>query len=199
LKVFGCTAYAHVDNGKLEPRAIKCLFLGYGSRVKGYMLWNPETRKTFISRSVVFNESMMFYDSLTSEHIPDNFDKELQYINVQVEHEDDAEGVQVQHHVHDDTGVQVEPPVDDQENDVVDNESHDDVQHLPPILQLDEDLPIATCNSKRGCGRPHRLIEECNMIYYALSCAEQVDSSYEPATYFEAIACSDREKWIATM
>jgi hypothetical protein len=37
------------------------------------------------------------------------------------------------------------------------------------------------------------------MIYYALSCAEQVDSSYEPATYSEAIACSDREKWIAAM
>jgi hypothetical protein len=26
LRVFGCTAYAHVDNKKLEPRAIKCLF-----------------------------------------------------------------------------------------------------------------------------------------------------------------------------
>jgi hypothetical protein len=37
------------------------------------------------------------------------------------------------------------------------------------------------------------------MIYYALSCAEQVDSSYEPATYSEVIACSDREKWIVAM
>ena len=64
LRVFGCTAYAHVDNGKLEPRAIKCLFLGYGSGVKGYKLWNPETKKTFMSRSVVFNESVMFNDSL---------------------------------------------------------------------------------------------------------------------------------------
>jgi transposase InsO family protein len=26
LKVFGCTAYAHVNNGKLEPRAVKCIF-----------------------------------------------------------------------------------------------------------------------------------------------------------------------------
>ena len=34
LKVFGCTVYAHIDNGKLEPRAVKCLFLGYGSGVK---------------------------------------------------------------------------------------------------------------------------------------------------------------------
>ncbi|KAG8501115.1 hypothetical protein CXB51_003217 [Gossypium anomalum] len=29
LKIFGCPAYAHVDNGKLEPRSIKCVFLGY--------------------------------------------------------------------------------------------------------------------------------------------------------------------------
>jgi hypothetical protein len=36
LRVFGCTAYAHVDNGKLEPRAIKCIFLGYQSGVKCY-------------------------------------------------------------------------------------------------------------------------------------------------------------------
>ena len=27
LRVCGCTTYAHVDNGKLEPRDIKCLFL----------------------------------------------------------------------------------------------------------------------------------------------------------------------------
>ncbi|KAG8488507.1 hypothetical protein CXB51_016436 [Gossypium anomalum] len=29
LKIFGCPADAHVDNGKLEPRSIKCIFLGY--------------------------------------------------------------------------------------------------------------------------------------------------------------------------
>ena len=33
LRIFGCTAHAHVDNRKLESRAIKCLFVGYGSRV----------------------------------------------------------------------------------------------------------------------------------------------------------------------
>jgi hypothetical protein len=36
LKVFDCTAYAHLDSGKLEPRAVKCVFLGYGPGVKGY-------------------------------------------------------------------------------------------------------------------------------------------------------------------
>ena len=29
LRIFGCLAYAYVNNGKLEPRAKKCIFLGY--------------------------------------------------------------------------------------------------------------------------------------------------------------------------
>ncbi|KAG8472774.1 hypothetical protein CXB51_034669 [Gossypium anomalum] len=45
LKIIGCLAYAHVDNGKLEPRSIKCVFLGYKAGVKGYKLWCPESRK----------------------------------------------------------------------------------------------------------------------------------------------------------
>ena len=61
-RVFGCTAYAHVDNGKLEPRAVKCIFLGYKSGVKGFKLWNPQTQKVVISRNVIFNESAMLHD-----------------------------------------------------------------------------------------------------------------------------------------
>jgi hypothetical protein len=68
-------------------------FLGYGLRIKGYKLWNPETGKTFMSRSVVFNESVMFTDSLPSDHVPK---KELQSMCMQVEHVDDDIGVQVE-------------------------------------------------------------------------------------------------------
>jgi len=64
LRVFGCTTYAHVDNGKLEPRAAKCIFLGYQPGVKGYKLWNPQTHKVVLSRNVIFNESAMFHDNL---------------------------------------------------------------------------------------------------------------------------------------
>ncbi|KAG8486278.1 hypothetical protein CXB51_019698 [Gossypium anomalum] len=74
LKIFGCPAYAHVDNGKLESRSIKCVFLGYKAGVKGYKLWYPENRKVVISRDVVFNETAM----LLNLSLKDSYNKENQ-------------------------------------------------------------------------------------------------------------------------
>lgn len=34
-RVFGCTAYVHQSMAKLEPRAIRCIFLGYAEQKKG--------------------------------------------------------------------------------------------------------------------------------------------------------------------
>ena len=36
LKIFGCDAYIYVNDEKLEPRARKCIFVGYDLGVKGY-------------------------------------------------------------------------------------------------------------------------------------------------------------------
>lgn len=40
LKVFGCEAFAHQSEGKLDPRSKKCIFLGYQEGTKGYRLWD---------------------------------------------------------------------------------------------------------------------------------------------------------------
>ncbi|KAG8492474.1 hypothetical protein CXB51_009570 [Gossypium anomalum] len=84
LKIYGCPTYAHVDNGKLEPRSIKCVFLGYKAGVKGYKLWCPENRKVVISRDVVFDETAM----LPNLSLKDSSNKENQK---QVEHQINAE------------------------------------------------------------------------------------------------------------
>ncbi|KAG8499425.1 hypothetical protein CXB51_005933 [Gossypium anomalum] len=73
LKIFGCPAYTNVDNGKLEPRSIKCIFLGYKAGVKGYKLWCPENRKVVISRDV-FDETAM----LPNLSLKDSSNKENQ-------------------------------------------------------------------------------------------------------------------------
>ena len=63
LRVFGCLAYAHVKGDKLEPRALRCIFLGYLESVKAYKLWclEPCMRKSIVIRDVVFNEAVMGY------------------------------------------------------------------------------------------------------------------------------------------
>ncbi|KAK1696743.1 hypothetical protein QYE76_013440 [Lolium multiflorum] len=52
---------------------------------------------------------------------------------------------------------------------------------------------------RRNKGPRHRLIEECNLVHHALSCAEHVKHDTEPATYTEAVASVDRVKWISAM
>ena len=38
IRICGCPAYVHTNDGKFERRAHKCIFLAYASGVKGYRL-----------------------------------------------------------------------------------------------------------------------------------------------------------------
>ncbi|GJU22498.1 retrovirus-related pol polyprotein from transposon TNT 1-94 [Tanacetum coccineum] len=80
LRICGYVAYPHDKQGKLEPRVIKCIFL-YLEGVKGYRLYrlDDESPKIVTSRKVVFNESVMYKDTLKdSGACVDNSVKELQ-------------------------------------------------------------------------------------------------------------------------
>ena len=60
LRIFGCSAYAHIPNderSKMDPKAKKSIFLGYGIGIKGYRLFDTDTSKIFHSRDVIFNET----------------------------------------------------------------------------------------------------------------------------------------------
>jgi len=61
--------YAHVNNGKLAPRAVKCMVLGYASEYKGYRMWCPESKKVIQSRDVTFNETAIL-SSGTDSSVP---------------------------------------------------------------------------------------------------------------------------------
>ncbi|GJZ96173.1 retrovirus-related pol polyprotein from transposon TNT 1-94 [Tanacetum coccineum] len=90
LKIFNCVAYSHVNQGKLKPRAIKCIFLGYPDGVKGYRLWRLDDvkPKIIISMDFVFSEILMYKDTLKGASTTDSykevgFEVELQDIRVE--------------------------------------------------------------------------------------------------------------------
>lgn len=82
LKVFWCVAYAHQKEGKLDPRAKKCMFVGYPEGVICYKLWYKDGNmlKSFISRDVVIIETEYYMATAIQEGSDeggmDNYDKE---------------------------------------------------------------------------------------------------------------------------
>ena len=66
LGVFGCTSFVHIHNynwGKLDPRALKCVFVGYSSTQKGYKCYHPPTRKLYVSADVTFVENKPYFST----------------------------------------------------------------------------------------------------------------------------------------
>ena len=64
LKMFGSIAYVHILDEKrreLDPKAKKCVLIGYAQDRKGYKCYNPSTKKTWVSRDVVFDELGSWY------------------------------------------------------------------------------------------------------------------------------------------
>ena len=56
-KIFGCSVFVHVHQthrSKLDPRSIKCIFIGYSSNHKGYKCYSPTTKRVYHSLDVIF-------------------------------------------------------------------------------------------------------------------------------------------------
>lgn len=48
---------------KLDPKDLKCIFLGYSHLQKGYQCYSTELGKYIVSNDVVFLETLLFYTS----------------------------------------------------------------------------------------------------------------------------------------
>ena len=63
-RIFGCICYVHVHShlrDKLDPRALKCVFLGYSNSQKVYKCFRPSLGKYYVSMDVQFNEHESYF------------------------------------------------------------------------------------------------------------------------------------------
>ena len=77
LNVFGCVAYSKnrdtSKKSKFEPKATKCLFIGYSDNTTAYLLQNLKTRQIFTFRNVRFNKNNLPGFHNETEDIEDSF------------------------------------------------------------------------------------------------------------------------------
>ena len=77
--------------GKLDPQAVKCIFVGYASTQKGYKCWDPIGKRLFVSMDVTFREEEPYY---TKKGDLDQFLDEFSLVNESDHREGEDDGVQ---------------------------------------------------------------------------------------------------------
>jgi hypothetical protein len=61
LRIFGLVAFVHiskVNRQKLDPKSVKCLFVGNATIQTAYRCWSPTERKIKIRRNVIFDKQI---------------------------------------------------------------------------------------------------------------------------------------------
>nr|GEW51349.1 zinc finger, CCHC-type [Tanacetum cinerariifolium] len=171
LRTFGCVAYSHVQQGKLKPRAVKYILLGYTEGVKGYRIYrlDNESPKMVTSRNVVFNESVMYKDTLKDSGV--GADKSVEELQVEVELQ------RLNNHTLEQDQTNNENQTDQDDGD--DEDAGDQEIDQPPDLT---DYQLVQDREPKIRMKPLRFRDESNMAAYAFAAAEEEDT-HEPLTY----------------
>ncbi|GKE69830.1 retrovirus-related pol polyprotein from transposon TNT 1-94, partial [Tanacetum coccineum] len=59
---------------KLDPKLLKCVFLGYSCIQKGYRCYSPQLHSYLVSRDVTFHEDLPYFPVTTYHHQEENDD-----------------------------------------------------------------------------------------------------------------------------
>lgn len=196
LRRFGSIAYVHHDQGKLQPRALKGVFLGYPQGTKGYKVWLLDSEKCVISRNIVFHEEVMFKDLKSEkEHgIKGNFEtgQSSGTSNIEIVVEENSENQQQQPSAENivQGGVIAENQSESGEEENADvNDDQDDDELVGYQLARDR--------VRRAVVPPARL-SDYSMVAFALLTAEDMDIE-EPQCFHDAQVSAEWLKWNGSM
>ncbi|KAE9004319.1 hypothetical protein PR002_g17101 [Phytophthora rubi] len=121
LRVVGSVGYAHIDKAKrtkLEPKSFKCMLLGYAENSKSYRVYDLESNKVKVTRSMKRDERDVdgIYDSAPTEsttaiHSAEDLDEV-----VQLEQEKQSAADEPMGSVEEDHGEDTEMPEAEQDD-----------------------------------------------------------------------------------
>nr|GEY87203.1 retrotransposon protein, putative, Ty1-copia subclass [Tanacetum cinerariifolium] len=99
------------------------------------------------------------------------------------------------------SSVQVEQFTDPEDTPEKENcvDQDTSVEQESPTPTQQPQHSIAVDRPRRVIHPPKRLIEEVNIVAYALKVAEEIEGTTEPSTYTEAISSDECNKWITAM
>ena len=210
LRIFGCRAYAHQNKGKLEPRSVISLFMGYPTGTKGFRLVHKDDNsyRFFISRNVIFREDQFpgFLETKKSDSssvvapVSINQFQIEPLLETNTELPENSQPSSESENL--DTGPietpelgidQAEPNqvLEDQIGDL--NESEQD--EILEDSNLDNYL-LSRDRTRRTIRVPSRFLD-ANLVIYALNVS--VADNYVPENFQDAISCSDSSKWQRAM
>ena len=173
LRVFGCVAYTLINSHnrkKLDAKSEKCIFIGYCIQSKGYRLYNPETKKTIVSRNVMFDENTSWRWNTEGVEVP----TALQY-----EEDEDSEQPQLETNINDDipTPLQVNTRRGNQQ----------------PETNINDDLPTPLqVYARRGNQPPQQKTKTLQELYTTTQALLVTD----PECFEEAV---EKEEWVTAM
>ena len=191
-RVFGCVCYAHIakdERKKLDVVARRCVFVGYGSEVKGYRLYDPDWKIVFFSRDVRFNESEVGFKE---SGVVEPFSCIELEVSVSGDSHNGGEAeVGADSHSGDEAEVGADSHSGD-EAEVGDDDPHvgGDTEVGGDVVNQQNDVEPVPRRSERARRRPE---------YYAEGASIAADGIEEPTSYQGAVASPNRSKWEEAM
>ncbi|GMF12666.1 unnamed protein product [Phytophthora lilii] len=186
-RVFGSIGYAHVDKAKrtkLEPKSFKCMFLGYAQNSKGYRVYDLESNKVKVTRSIQLDEREIdgIYDSAPTESttVIDSAEDVDEVVQLEQEQQPVAQApvrsMEVNHE--DDTEMPEAESDDSMRHELATRPEH----FWPPSPKrprVDEDSLLAEA-----------------VLAYAASVGDADDA---PTTYQQAMKSNEASEWVKAM
>ncbi len=210
MRVFGCAAFVHEElhKQKLDPRAWRGVFVGYDRHDGTYHIWNKNTKRVLVSRSVMFDETKFISSEPTQQTKANtnNFHEfEVSFTKHQTGNDTNEEPPSQDTHSDDDDQIDISNNHSDHESSIQTDSSGNTTQYIPRSeTQLQSKFGEGTYWSSQTTqtttkGRPARTCQSMFSKHALIALATEMLALEEPQSFETAMNSQMAEEWKKAM